>query len=145
MHSRRLFALLLIYPLTIYWTCNSIDIATGYGLDGPGIESQWGAKFFAPVPTCPGAHPAYCTMGTRSFTGVKSGRGLTLTPHPLLVHWSWKSGAIPLLPFMSRTTVQIAGQVRKISSPLTGIRSPDRPVCSQSLYRLSYPSHEVNI
>ena len=23
-------------------------------------------------------------------------------------------------------------------SPLTGIRSPDRPACSQSLYRLSY-------
>jgi hypothetical protein len=29
-------------------------------------------------------------------------------------------------------------QVRKIS-PLTGIRSPDRPARSQSLYRLSYP------
>jgi hypothetical protein len=23
----------------------------------------------------------------------------------------------------------------------TGIRSPDRPACSQSLYRLSYPDH----
>jgi hypothetical protein len=30
------------------------------------------------------------------------------------------------------------GQVRKISPP-TGIRSPDRPARSQSLYRLSYP------
>ena len=29
-----------------------------------------------------------------------------------------------------------SGQVRKISPP-TGIRSPDRPACSQSLYRLS--------
>ena len=26
---------------------------------------------------------------------------------------------------------------------LTGIRSPDRPVRSQSLYRLSYPAHAV--
>jgi len=26
-------------------------------------------------------------MGTASFPGVKSGRGVTLTPHPLLVPW----------------------------------------------------------
>jgi hypothetical protein len=32
-----------------------------------------------------------------------------------------------------------SGRVRKISPP-TGIRYPDRPACSQSLYRLSYPS-----
>ena len=35
-----------------------------------------------------------------------------------------------------------SGRVRKISSP-TGIRSPDRPACSESLYRLSYPAHQV--
>jgi hypothetical protein len=29
-----------------------------------------------------GAHPASCTMGTGSFPGVESGRGVTLTPHP---------------------------------------------------------------
>ena len=40
------------------------------------------ARFSAPVQTSPGAHPASCTMGTRSFLGVKSGRGVTLTPHP---------------------------------------------------------------
>jgi hypothetical protein len=33
-----------------------------------------------------------------------------------------------------------SGQVRKISPP-TGIRSPDRPARSQSLYQLSYPAH----
>jgi len=27
-------------------------------------------------------------MGTGSFPGVKSDRGVTLTPHPLLVPWS---------------------------------------------------------
>ena len=57
-----------------------------------------GARFSAPVQTGPGAHPASCTMGTGSFPGVKGGRGLTLTPHPLLVRWSRKSRAIPLLP-----------------------------------------------
>ena len=31
-----------------------------------------------------------------------------------------------------------SGRVRKIS-PTTGIRSPDRPARSESLYRLSYP------
>ena len=45
-------------------------------------------------------------MGTGSFLGVKSGRGVTLTPHPLLVPWSWKSRAIPLLPLWAVRPVQ---------------------------------------
>ena len=55
-----------------------------------------GARFSAPVQTGPGAHPASCTMGTGSLPGVTSGRGVTPTPQPLLVPWSWKSRAIPL-------------------------------------------------
>jgi len=35
-------------------------------------------------------------MGTVSFPGVKCGRGVLLTTHPLLVPRSWKSRAIPL-------------------------------------------------
>jgi len=46
-----------------------VGIATGYGLDGMGIESRWGARFSAPVQTGPGAHPASCTMGAGSFPG----------------------------------------------------------------------------
>ena len=65
-----------------------VGTATGYGLDGPGIESRWGVRFSAPVQTGPGAQPASCAMGTGSFPGVKRGRGVTLTPHPLLVPWS---------------------------------------------------------
>jgi hypothetical protein len=79
------------------------------GMCGPGssVGSDWlragrfgdwipvGAKFSAPVQTSPGAHPASCTMGTRSFPGVKYGQGVLLTTHPLLVPWSWKSTAIP--------------------------------------------------
>jgi hypothetical protein len=57
-----------------------VGIATGYGLNGPRIESRWRARFSAPVQTGPGAHPASCTMGTGSFAGVKSDRGVTLTP-----------------------------------------------------------------
>jgi hypothetical protein len=67
-------------------------------MDGPGIESRRRARFSAPVKIGPGAHPASCTMGTGSFPGVKSGWGVTLTPHPLLVPWSRKGRAIPLLP-----------------------------------------------
>ena len=83
-----------------------VGIATGYGLDGPGIESRWGARFSAPVQTGPGAHPASCSMGTGSFSRVKSGRGVTLTPHPLLVPCSWKGRAIPLLPLWAVRPVQ---------------------------------------
>ena len=84
----------------------SVGIATGYGLDGPGIESRWGARFSSPVQTGPGAHTASCTMGTWSFPGVKSGRGVTLTPHPLLVPWSRKSRDIPLLSLWAVRPVQ---------------------------------------
>jgi len=76
---------------------SEVGIATGYGLDGPGIETWWAVRFSAPVQTCPGAHPALCTMGTGFFLGVKSGRSVTLTPYSLLVPWSRKSRAIPLL------------------------------------------------
>jgi hypothetical protein len=50
---------------------SSVCIETGYRLDGPGIESRWGARFFAHVQTGSGAHPASCTMGTGSFPEVK--------------------------------------------------------------------------
>jgi len=56
------------------------------------------ARFSTPVQTGPGAHPASCTVGTVSFPGVRSGRGVTLTPHHLIVTLSRKSRAIHLLP-----------------------------------------------
>jgi len=92
-----------------YWLCGPgsvVGIATGYRWDGPGIESRWGARFSAPVQTGPGAHPASCTMGTRSFLGVKSSQGMTLTPHPLLVPWSRRVRDIPLLPLWALQSVQ---------------------------------------
>jgi len=45
-------------------------------------------------------------VGTGSFPGVKGGRGVTLTPHALLVPWSRKSRAIPLLPLWAVRPVQ---------------------------------------
>jgi len=64
------------------------------------------ARFSAPVQTGPGAHPASCAVGTGSLPGVKSGQGVTLTPHPLLVPWSRKGRAIPLLPLWAVRPVQ---------------------------------------
>ena len=47
-----------------------------------GDRIPMGTKFSAPVQTVPGAYPASCTIGTRSFLGVKwPWRGLD---HPLL-------------------------------------------------------------
>ena len=54
---------------------SSIGAATGYGLDGPGIESRW--EFCALVMNVPGTHPDSYTVGTGSFPGVKRpGRGV---------------------------------------------------------------------
>ena len=66
---------------------SSVGIVTDYRLDVPRIESRWGARFSPPVQTGRGAHPASCTIDIGSFPGVKSGRGVTLTPHHLLVPW----------------------------------------------------------
>ena len=44
-----------------------------------------GARFSEPVQTGTGLHPISYAMFTGSFLGIKSGRGVALTPHPLLV------------------------------------------------------------
>ena len=51
---------------------DSIDsIAISYGLDSPGIESQWGARFSAPIQNDPEAQPVSYTTGKGSSPGVK--------------------------------------------------------------------------
>jgi hypothetical protein len=44
------------------------SVATRYGLDGPGIESRWGARFSVPVQTGPGVNPASYTVATGSLS-----------------------------------------------------------------------------
>ena len=63
----RLILLALLYSVG---RDSSVGIATCYVLNGPGIESRLGARFSAPVHTGPGAHPAACTMGAVSFSGL---------------------------------------------------------------------------
>jgi hypothetical protein len=61
---------------------SAVDIVTRYELDGPGIESRWGARFSKPVLTGPAAHPASYTIDSGfSLVRVKrQGRGAV---HPL--------------------------------------------------------------
>ena len=60
------------------------------------------------IPVGPWGPPSSCTIGTGSFPGVKYGRGVLLTTHPLLVQRSWKSTAIPL-PTLWATTGPVTG------------------------------------
>ena len=56
-------------------------LATGWTVRGSNPGGGGGQDFLHLSQTGPGAHPAFCTMGTGSFLGVKSGRGVTLTPY----------------------------------------------------------------
>jgi hypothetical protein len=62
-----------------------------------------GARFFPPVQTGPGAHPASCAMGTGSFLGVKRpGRGVDhLPPSSAEIKEEYISTSIPLLGLRS--------------------------------------------
>jgi len=59
-----------------------VGIATRHGLDGPGIESRWGARFPASLQTGPEAHALFYAMGTWSLSREKSGRVIILATHP---------------------------------------------------------------
>ena len=85
---------------------SSIGITTGYGLDGPGIDSRWGRDFthLSRPALGPIQPPLQWVPGLSR--GVKSGRDVTLTPHTLLVPWSRKRRAIPLLPLWAVRPVQ---------------------------------------
>jgi hypothetical protein len=74
--------------------------AIRYRLYGLGIEFRWGMKLSAPVQIGPGAHPASCTTGTRSFPGVKR-RGVALTAHPHL------APRLPLRAFVACSRLNI--------------------------------------
>ena len=72
------------------------------------------ARFSARVQTGPGVHPASCTVGNGSFRGVKSGQGVTLTTHPLLVPWSRKSIVRPLPPLWAVRPVESLGACTRV-------------------------------
>jgi len=62
--------------LTVCWY-SVVGSLTCYGLGTLGFEPQWGVSFSVPIQTDPNAHPAFCTVGTSSFLGLKE-QGLAL-------------------------------------------------------------------
>jgi hypothetical protein len=63
---------------------SSIGIVTGYGLDGPGIESRWGRDF--PHMSRPALGPTQPPVqGVRVFLGGRMRPGHDADPSPLLV------------------------------------------------------------
>jgi len=57
-----------------------VSIATGYGLDGPAIESRWEARFSAPVQTWPWGPPRLLYNEYRIFPGGKERPGRDADP-----------------------------------------------------------------
>jgi hypothetical protein len=75
------FFFIVVSLATLMDRDSSVGIATGFGLDGPGIDSQSGRDFpHLSIPS-PEAHPASYTVLTGSFPGVKRpGRGVHHPP-----------------------------------------------------------------
>ena len=85
---------------------SSVGIATGYGLDGPRIESRWGGRDFPHLsrPALGSTQPPVPCY--RAFPGGKERPGRDVDPSPLLVQCSRKSRAITLLPLWAVRPVQ---------------------------------------
>jgi len=106
---------------------SSVTIATCYGLNDPGIECRWERDFPhlsrpAPEPSQPPVQ--WVPVLSR---GEDSGRGVKLTHHPLLVAWSRKSRAIPLLPLWAVRPVQGLGAYTMVHFVLNFELSWNRP------------------
>jgi len=61
---------------------SSVGIATGYGLDGPGIESRWETRFFHTCLDRPWGPPILLYNGYRVFPGSKERPGRDADPSP---------------------------------------------------------------
>ena len=82
-----------------------VGIAIGYGLDGLGIDFQWGRDF--PHLSRPSLGPTQPPVKrVPALSGGKDRPGRDADPSPLLVPLSRKSRAIPLLPLWAVRPVQ---------------------------------------
>ena len=70
------------------------------------VLNPGGGEIFCTCPDRPWGPRSLLYNGYRVFPGVKSGRSVTLSPDPLLMPWSRKRRAIPLLPLWAVQPVQ---------------------------------------
>jgi len=84
------------YPIVGRVAQSVLRLATGWTVRG---SNPVGGEIFRTCTDRPWGSPSPLYNGYRVFPGVKRGRGVTLTPHPLLVPWSWRSRAVPLFPY----------------------------------------------
>ena len=64
------------------------DIVTGYGLEGPGIESRWGGEISRTRQDRPWGPPSLLYNAYRIFPVGKKRPGFDTETSPLLVQWS---------------------------------------------------------
>ena len=101
-----LFIVCNIYIYTCRGPGSSVGIATGYGLDDPGIESRWGGEIFSTCPDRPWGPPSLLYDGYWVFPGGIERPGRDADTSPPLVPWSRKSKAIPLLSLWTVWPIQ---------------------------------------
>jgi len=97
--------IIIIIIIIISGPGSSVGKATGYELDGPG-SSPGGGEIFRTRPDRPWGPPSLLYNRYRVFPGGKERPGREADPSPLLVPWSRKSRAIPLLPLWAVRPVQ---------------------------------------
>ena len=110
-------------------TVHHVRLATGWTVRG---SNPVGARFSAPVQTGP---PSLLCNKYRIFPGVKSGRGVRLTPHPLLVPWSRKCRATALLPLWAVRTVHSLSACTRVHF---NFFLPSRPARNLSSSRIAF-------
>jgi len=130
-------------------------ISTGYGLSGPGIESQWGGKIFRNCPDRPWGPPSLLYNRYRAFPCAKERPGRDADPSPPSSAVVKKSTSILLLPLWAVRPVQSLSQFYDneysylfycITTPnnLIRIQTFGRPRCLR-LHSSALSSHCYNI
>jgi hypothetical protein len=91
------------FKITVYVVGRVLRLATGWAVRG---SNPVGGEIFRTCPDRPWGPPSLLYNGYRAFTGGKERPGRDADPSHLLVPWSWKDRAIPLLPLWTVRTVQ---------------------------------------
>ena len=108
-----------------------VGVATRYGLDGPGIESRWRGEIFRICPDRPWGQLSLLYNGYEVFPRGKERPSRDADPSPLLVPWSWKGRAIPLLPLWTVRRVQNLSACTRVTFTFLLTRSRRRSTIPQ--------------